>query len=207
MITGFAALLTDYVNNLVYTAGYFGIFLAALLETVFPPIPSELVIPTAGYLAYTLGLGYIGLVGMILSGTLGATVGATIIYFMARKAGRFFVIKYGRYMLISESKLAAAEKWFDKYGAKAVFLGRMAPGIRELVSVPAGLSKMNLKRFLVYTFAGSLVWTTILATIGYVLGEAWQGIEISSITNVLAVLIILSIASYFVFRVLVKKKR
>ncbi len=198
--------LVSYVVYLASISLFFGAFLATLLETVFPPIPSELVIPAVGYLASLLVYGYPGLVGVIFAATAGATLGATIIYYLSLKAGRYFVLKYGKYMLIDKKKLGAAERWFDKYGTKAVFFGRMVPGVRELISVPAGLSKMRFRKFLAYTFAGSFVWTALLATLGYFLGANLQNLPISKITDTIAVLAIITAVAYLVFKYILSKK-
>ncbi len=137
------SLVFSYVNTMVTTNLYIGVFLAMFIETVFPPIPSEMILPTAGYLVSLTSLGYIGLISIIILATLGTSVGAVLFYYLSLKLGRKFVEKYGKYFMIDDAKVSAAEKWFEKYGAKAVFFGRMAPGMRELVSVPAGFSKME----------------------------------------------------------------
>jgi len=149
---------------------YEGVFLAALLETIIPPIPTLAVFPTAGFLASQEGLSLISVIPMIILGALGATLGTTGIYLIALKLGRTILLRYLRFVKISEKKLERVEIWFEKYGDKAVFLGRMIPVMREMVSVPAGLLKMKLPKFVLYTFAGSLIWSagTILA--GYYFG-------------------------------------
>jgi membrane protein DedA with SNARE-associated domain len=151
---------------------YEGIFLAALLETIVPPIPSEAVFPTAGFLASQQGIPLIGLIPMIILGTIGATIGSSAIYLIALKLGRVVLLRYLRYVKVSEKKLQRVEIWFEKYGDKAVFLGRMVPVMREMISVPAGLLKMRIPKFLFYTFTGSCVWSTITILSGYFFGEA-----------------------------------
>jgi len=149
---------------------YEGVFLAAILETIIPPIPTLAVFPTAGFLASQEGLSLISVIPMIILGALGATIGTTGIYLIALKLGRTILLRYLRFVKISEKKLERVEIWFEKYGDKAVFLGRMIPVMREMVSVPAGLLKMKIPKFVLYTFAGSLIWSagTILA--GYYFG-------------------------------------
>ena len=135
------------VTDLIYDLGHLGIFVAALVETLFPIIPSELIFPLAGYVAQDQNLGLEYAITMALAGSLGSTLGAIIIYYISLKLGRKVLLRIGKYVLINEKKLERAEIWFEKHGQLAVFLGRLAPGIRELISIPAGLSKMNIIYF------------------------------------------------------------
>lgn len=151
---------------------YEGVFLAALLETIIPPIPTLAVFPTAGFLASQEGLSIISVIPMIILGALGATLGTTGIYLIALKLGRSILLRYLRFVKISEKKLERVEIWFEKYGDKAVFLGRMVPVMREMISVPAGLLEMKLPKFLLYTFAGSLIWSTGTILAGYFFGAS-----------------------------------
>lgn len=105
---------------------------------------------------------------------LGSTVGATVIYLFIRKLGRYAVIKYGKYIFLDNKKLAKIEEWFARHGTKAVFLCRMAPGMRELISIPAGLSSMNFLKIIIFTFAGSLIWSISLTFVGYTFGKTTQ---------------------------------
>lgn len=161
---------------------YEGIFLAALLETIIPPIPTLAVFPTAGFLASQQGISVIGLIPMIILGAIGATLGTSAIYLIALKLGRVVLIRYLRYVRVSEKKLERVEIWFEKYGDKAVFLGRMVPVMREMISIPAGLLKMRIPKFVTYTFAGSCVWSTGTILSGYYFGEA-IGLGTSAITS------------------------
>jgi membrane protein DedA with SNARE-associated domain len=151
---------------------YEGIFLAALLETIIPPIPTLAIFPTAGFLASQQGVTLLGLIPMITLGGIGATIGTSAIYFIALKLGRVVLLRYLKFVKINEKKLERVEIWFEKYGDKAVFLGRMVPVMREMISVPAGLLKMRIPKFVTYTFAGSLVWSTGTILSGYYFGEA-----------------------------------
>ena len=151
---------------------YEGIFLAALLETIIPPIPTLAIFPTAGFLASQQGVTLLGLIPMIILGGIGATIGTSAIYFIALKLGRVVLLRYLKFVKINEKKLERVEIWFEKYGDKAVFLGRMVPLMREMISVPAGLLKMRIPKFITYTFAGSLVWSTGTILSGYYFGEA-----------------------------------
>ncbi len=150
---------------------YEGVFVAAIVETIIPPIPTLAVFPTAGFLASQEGFSLFAVIPMIILGALGATIGTTAIYLIALKLGRRILLRYLKFLKISEKKLERVEIWFEKYGDKAVFLGRMIPVMREMISVPAGLLEMKFPKFILYTFAGSLVWSTATILAGYYFGE------------------------------------
>ena len=164
----FLIIIADFLGDHLYE----GIFLAALLETIIPPIPTLAIFPTAGFLASQQGVTLLGLIPMIILGGIGATIGTSAIYFIALKLGRVVLLRYLKFVKINEKKLERVEIWFEKYGDKAVFLGRMIPVMREMISVPAGLLKMKIPKFVTYTFAGSLVWSTVTILSGYYFGEA-----------------------------------
>lgn len=190
--------------------GYVGVFTAALVENLFPPIPSELIFPLAGITAYTKDLGFIkGVIGMSLAGAAGSTVGALIIYYISRRIGRAAILKLGNRIGIGEKELEKSEKWFDKHGSAAVFFGRMAPGIRELVSIPAGIEKMKLSMFVTFTFAGSFVWCTFLTTIGFFIGEVWSNLyeKYSFVFDLIAIIVILGIIVGISYRFYKNKKK
>ena len=164
IIQWISELLSDYL--------YLGVFLAALIETIIPPIPTMAVFPTAGYIASQngLGLGEVFLLGIV--GGIGASIGSSVIYFIALKLGRAALLKYLERVKVSEKKLERVEKWFQKYGDKAVLFGRMVAVFREMISVPAGLLKMSIQKFLIYTLLGSCGWSITMITIGYYFGVA-----------------------------------
>ena len=151
---------------------YEGVFVAALVETIIPPIPTLAVFPTAGFLASQEGFSLLSVIPLIILGALGATIGTTAIYLIALKLGRRILLRYLKFLKISEKKLERVEIWFEKYGDKAVFLGRMIPVMREMISVPAGLLEMKFPKFILYTFAGSLVWAAATILAGYYFGES-----------------------------------
>ena len=151
---------------------YPGVFLAALIETVFPPIPSEAVFPLAGYSILKNNMNAIHIIGVGITGGCGATVGAFVIYIISKKLGRTGLIKYLKYAKIKEKSLEKADHWFAKYGDKSVVIGRLIPGIRELVSIPAGIFNMNPVKFLIFTLIGSCIWSTALTAVGYYFGMA-----------------------------------
>jgi len=160
--------VTEFLGQHLYE----GIFLAALIETIIPPIPTLAIFPTAGFLASQQGISLIGIIPMIILGGTGAAIGTSAIYFIALKLGRVVLLRYLKYVKVSEKKLERVEIWFEKYGDKAVFIGRMIPVMREMISIPAGLLKMKIPKFLMYTFAGSCVWSAVTILSGYYFGEA-----------------------------------
>jgi membrane protein DedA with SNARE-associated domain len=157
----------ELMNWLVVTIdawGYPGIFLLMAMESSVLPVPSELVMPPAGFLAFG---GKMSAPLAILCGTMGSLAGAYANYFVSQWLGRPLVLKYGKYVLISEKKFLRAEAFFQKHGEVATFLGRLLPVIRHLISIPAGISRMNHVRFSLYTLAGAAIWCTVLTYLGY----------------------------------------
>ena len=165
-------LLIQWIVSLVSENLYPGVFLAALLETVFPPIPSEAIFPLAGYSILKNDMNIFHILGVGITGGCGATVGAFVIYIISKKIGRVGLVKYLKYAKIKEKSLEKADHWFEKYGDKSVVIGRLIPGIRELVSIPAGIFNMNPIKFLIFTSIGSCIWSISLTGIGYYFGMA-----------------------------------
>ena len=153
---------------------YVGVFLASLIETVFPPIPTLAVFPLAGFVAAQSGMGLLETILLGVIGGIGASIGSTIIYVVSWKLGRNVILRYLGKIRIRESSLIRAEKWFKKYGDKVVFFGRMVPVMRELVSIPAGILKMNPLKFMFYTFVGSCVWSISVILAGYILSRIYH---------------------------------
>ncbi len=162
--------LNQIIIDLIEATGYVGIFLAMLVEGIFTPIPSELIMPFAGYVASTGELNYFL---VILVGSLGAVIGSTVAYMLALWLGRPLVDRFGIFFGLDEEKMVSAERWFKRWGVWGIFIGHSLPGIRSVISFPAGLSKMDLRKFVTFTFAGAMVWNTVLVTAGYTLGENW----------------------------------
>lgn len=177
-----------------------------LLDNVFPPIPSELVMPLAGFAA---ARGQISLVGIILAGTAGSLTGALIWYGVGRWLGHErllrFAARHGRWLTLNPAEVERASAWFVRHGGSAVFLGRMIPGVRSLISVPAGVAGMPLVPFLAYSTVGSAIWTSLLATAGYRLGADYRAVAgfIEPIGNGV---LILALALYL-YRVLTFNRR
>jgi membrane protein DedA with SNARE-associated domain len=166
--------IAGWVTEAIHSLGYLGVGLIVALENLFPPIPSELVLPLAGFLA---GRGRFSLPLVILAATAGSVAGALVLYSLGRWVGeeplRRFIQRFGRWLLLRESDLDRAVDWFDRHGRAGVFFGRVVPLARSLISVPAGIACMPLWQFALYTAAGSAVWNTVLIGAGWLLGEQW----------------------------------
>ena len=170
--------LTEWVTDVIETLGYLGVALLVVLENLFPPIPSEVVLPFAGFVARD---GDASLAGMVVAATVGSVVGSAILYGLTAAVGaeRIYrlIARYGGWLRISEADIARTELYFDRHATKAVLLGRCVPLVRSLVSVPAGLRRMRFSTFLAYTTVGSAVWNAVLIGAGYVLRDRWHEVE------------------------------
>ena len=163
--------MASWVISVVSATGYAGIIFLMVIENVFPPVPSELIVPLAGYMATQ---GTLKLWGVVAAGTVGSVLGALPLYYLGRHWGeervKRFADRHGRWLTVCGDDIAAAKRWFDRHGAKATFFGRLVPGIRSLISIPAGVARMPLPSFLAYTAAGAALWCALLACIGYFVG-------------------------------------
>jgi membrane protein DedA with SNARE-associated domain len=158
--------LVKFLEDLIATVGYPGLFVLMVAEGIVTPIPSEAIVPFAGSLAAEAGRGF-WLPAVILVATAGATVGAVGAYYIGQRLGRAFVLRFGRVFGLNAWHLGEAERWFAKHGRKGIFLGHALPGVRSFISFPAGMGKMPVRQFALYTFGGALVWNTVLAVAGY----------------------------------------
>ncbi|AGH48233.1 MULTISPECIES: DedA family protein [Sphingomonadales] len=184
----------DWVRELIEQSGYLGVAFLMFAETVFPPIPSEVIMSLAGLQA---AKGALTLPGVIACGTAGAMLGNTFWYLLARALGlqRFkpLIDRFGRWLTMDWAEVQRGEKWFRSHGAAFVFFGRLLPTIRSLVSIPAGLLKMSLSRFLFWSTLGTLGWTSLLASAGYVLGQRYAMVDeyIGPLSTAIIVLLVL----------------
>jgi membrane protein DedA with SNARE-associated domain len=196
-------MLHEVINWLITTIGsmgYIGIFLLMAMESSIVPIPSEIIMPPAGYLVHQ---GEMDMTIVILSGTLGSLFGAYLNYFAARYLGRPLLIKYGRYFLMKEEHFRRVEDYFANHGEISTFIGRLLPVIRHLISLPAGLAGMSHIKFSLYTLLGAFIWVSILTWIGYFLGQNEELIKQYShqvIIDVLAACAVLVAAYVFLHR-------
>jgi membrane protein DedA with SNARE-associated domain len=191
--------LNQFVIDFISSTGYLGLFFAMFIEGIITPIPSELIVPFAGYLA---SIGQLNIVLVILVASIGATCGSTVSYSLARWLGRPFVLRFGKYAGINENSIKRADKWFAKYGKWGALFGPMLPGFRSIISYPAGLTKMDLKKFLPFFFMGSLVWNTTLTLIGYNLGASWISFckSMEGLDIVIIAALVIGLLSYLIYR-------
>ncbi len=193
--------ISEWVLIIMEQFGLLGVTVMMFLENVFPPIPSELIMPAAGFAA---AMGKMNLVLVIIAGTLGSVLGALPLYYLGTvfDEKRLFSLaeKYGKYVLVKPSDVTNAQDWFHKYGKTVIFFGRMIPAIRSLISIPAGMARMPMLPFLVLTAIGSAIWTTTLAYAGYILGANYEQVEafIEPISKIV-VIVVLCIGAVIAF--------
>ena len=170
--------IAHYIIKLIETTSYAGIFVLMTAESALIPIPSEVTMPFSGFLA---SKGNLSLAAVIIVGTIANLVGSYIAYYIGYFIEETFLLglikKYGKFILISEDDYQKANKWFEKYGDKIIFISRLLPGIRTVISLPAGVFRMDIKKFTLYTVLGCLIWSAFLAYVGYALGENWRALE------------------------------
>lgn len=190
MIEYFVHLLVEIIE----AGGYAGVFFLMMLESMVAPVPSEAVLPFAGFLIFS---GKMSLLMAVAAGTAGSVAGSLLSYYMGFYGGQICVKKYGKYLLLNEEHLLAAEKFFARFGDKTIFISRFIPVIRHFISIPAGIGKMNLKKFIAYTAIGAGLWNFFLTYLGYCLDGKWE--EIRKHSEVLDKIIIALIILFGIF--------
>jgi membrane protein DedA with SNARE-associated domain len=189
--------LSNFIISVIEQLGYAGVFVGMTLESCGLPIPSEVIMPFAGYVVWEGGL---TLIGITLAGTLGCLAGSLIAYYIGLWGGRPLLERYGKYVLIRKRELDLADKWFDKYGDRAVFVSRLLPVVRTYISFPAGIVNMDVKKFSLYTVLGSLLWCFGLAYIGVLLGPHWVDIEgLFRYLDIAVILGIIALVAYLIY--------
>lgn len=170
--------LAGWVQDIVRTIGYPGVLFLMTLEEVFPPVPSEVILPLAGFM---VGRGDFSFIPTLIVATAGTLLGALIVYGIGRWLGedrvRRLVGRYGKYILLSEDDVDRGRDWFERHGAIAVVVARFVPGVRSVISIPAGIEKMSLWKFTGYTLIGSTAWNAALIGVGWILGDQWQTVS------------------------------
>ena len=165
--------LIDFIISTISGSGYVGIFLLMIAESALIPIPSEVIMPFSGYLVSS---GKFNAVYVIIAGSIGNLVGSLVAYYIGLRLGREFILKYGKFVLLRKSHLEITESYFKKYGDRSTLISRMLPAVRTYISLPAGVAKMNPKKFITYTLIGSIIWNSALTYIGIQLGQEWKNI-------------------------------
>jgi membrane protein DedA with SNARE-associated domain len=197
--------MQEWITNTMDSLGYLGIGLLMFLENLFPPIPSELIMPWAGYTA-TFPNTQIQVIPAIAAGVIGTILGAIPWYYAGLLLGQqrlqLLASRYGKWIGISGDDIEKSTNWFQKHGSKAVLFGRLVPGIRTLISIPAGISKMPVVPFFIYSTIGTIAWVTLLTYAGYFLGKNYKLVEdyIDVITKVVVFGVLLAIASFIGYR-------
>ena len=195
----------DFVIQLIKDYGYFGMFLGMVLEAVIIAIPSEAILATGGILASQKIFSFIG---AFLTGLIGSTFCAIVIYLMGYFGGKPFVKKYGKYFFMKEEDIEKSDNWFNKYGLMASLIGRNFPIIRTLISLPIGIMRLSFTKFLIYTIVGSIPWTFVFVYVGYILGSNWILVNnyVGQLKTPIKILIVLLIASYIYKKTFKKDK-
>ncbi|MEI6447760.1 MAG: DedA family protein [Actinomycetes bacterium] len=166
--------ITDFATQLLRDLGLLGLVLLMFAENIFPPIPSEVMLPLGGYF---VAQGDLNFVGVLAAATLGSVLGSVVLYELARAGGRPFILRYGKLLRLTEADLDRADEWFTKRGPVIVLIGRCIPGVRSLVSLPAGTLRMSRALYIGLTLIGTLIWNAALIGAGWALGEEWERVS------------------------------
>jgi membrane protein DedA with SNARE-associated domain len=202
--------MTEWITNTMAALGYVGIGLLMFLENLFPPIPSELIMPLAGF---TISQGEMGFFPAILAGVVGTILGALPWYYAGKFLGevrlRHLADKYGKWLTLSGKDIDQANYWFHKHGGQAVFFCRLVPGVRTLISLPAGISEMPLLPFLLYSTLGTTIWVSFLTILGYLLGQNYTLVDeyLGPAAKIVLLLLVVGFAGWLLLRQQKRKKK
>ena len=190
--------LVGYIVSGISAGGYFGIFVLMALESMIAPVPSEIVMPFAGYLVlqgrFSFGVA-------VLASSLGSIFGSILSYYIGVYGGRPFILRFGKYLLLEEEHLEWTEKWFKKQGERTIVVSRFVPVVRHLISIPAGIARMSLQKFIIYTLIGATIWNSILLYAGFRLGSHWDLIhKFSKGLDIVFVVGVVSFLAYFIWK-------
>lgn len=194
-----------WVQDVVRLFGYPGVFLMITLESTLIPIPSELVMPFAGYMA---SQGEFSLPVILLINSTAALLGSTVCYWIGVKGGKPFLVKYGKYFLVRQHDIEKTEAFFARHGKKTILIGRFLPVIRHVISVPAGIARMPMRDFLLQTFLGSTIWGGTLIMLGYVVGSNWEAFSksLAHVDHLIALILVLAVVAFGI-RFVVRRRR
>lgn len=201
---GLTQFIVDFATHFISDTGYIGIFVLMTFESMILPVPSEAVMPFAGFAVNNNTLTF---VGILVASTLGSILGSLLSYWIGKYGGRPLVRKWGKYLLLSEHDLEITERFFCRQGEKTIFFSRFIPVIRHLISIPAGVGRMPMGKFLVYTTIGAAMWNGFLGYLGVVLGANWEHIKkYSEILDIVVVVALLVALTYFIIHAKRRKK-
>jgi membrane protein DedA with SNARE-associated domain len=175
MIEKIIAILATWIMSVISSMGYGGIVLLMAIESACIPLPSEIIMPFAGFL---VSKGEMTLFAIALAGAIGCVVGSIPAYYLGMFGGRPLVEKYGKYVLISHKDLDMADRWFAQHGEIIIFIARLLPAVRTFIAFPAGVARMDMKKFIIYTFVGSFIWCWVLGYVGMKMGENWESLKV-----------------------------
>lgn len=203
--------MQELIIQIIENWGYLGVGLLIAIENIFPPIPSEVILAFGGFMTTITS---INAVGVIISATIGSTVGAIVLYLIGKilnkeRLERIISGKIGKVLRLKKEDIEKADKWFDTKGQKTVFICRFIPIVRSLISIPAGMSEMNIWKFLLYTILGSTIWNTVLVCLGKALGDSWETVVniFDQFSNVILVLLIILFIAFIVWWFGFRKKK
>ena len=198
--------MLESIINTINSFGYIGIAFLMALENIFPPIPSELIMPLAGF---TASQGKLEFLPVVIAGTIGSVLGASPWYFLGKywglKRTKKIADKYGKWLTVSGEDVEKAKLWFDRRGYIATGLGRLVPGIRTYISIPAGITKMPLLPFLIYSTVGSFIWVALLTYGGYILGENYE--KVGAYLKPVSVIVLISLLSFSIYWIIKRRKK
>ena len=198
--------MLESIINTINSFGYIGIAFLMALENIFPPIPSELIMPLAGF---TASQGKLEFLPVVIAGTIGSVLGASPWYFLGRYWGlrrtKKIADKYGKWLTVSGEDVEKAKLWFDRRGYIATGIGRLVPGIRTYISIPAGISRMPLLPFLIYSTVGSFIWVALLTYGGYILGENYD--KVSAYLKPVSIIVLISVLAFSIYWIIKRRKK
>ena len=198
--------MLESIINTINSFGYIGIAFLMALENIFPPIPSELIMPLAGF---TASQGKLEFLPVVIAGTIGSVLGASPWYFLGRYWGlrrtKKIADKYGKWLTVSGEDVEKAKLWFDRRGYIATGVGRLVPGIRTYISIPAGISRMPLLPFLIYSTVGSFIWVALLTYGGYILGENYD--KVSAYLKPVSIIVLISVLAFSIYWIIKRRKK
>ena len=204
-LTEIFSVIGSFALSTISQLGYVGIFFLMMLESMVVPVPSEFVMPFAGFLVYG---GTFNFILVVVASTLGSITGSLIFYYIGKTGGHTLVEKYGKYVLVDTEDIKKTEEWFKRRGELTIFFARLIPVVRHLISLVAGIGKMNLKRFALFTILGAALWNGILTYLGFIFGQHWDEVSqyIEKLDIVIVILLVIGVV-YFVYRHLMRRKK